>query len=141
VKSATRRTRREGGQLMSSSTLATIGYVVLLIILLGFAAIVLIKILNGTIPLKGLIAEIDGDKASLSRFQFLIFTFLVAGLFLMLTIESGGFVEIPDTVLGLLGISGGSYVVSKALSSQQSQKKDQAEAQAEIAKTQAAKGA
>ena len=125
---------------MSSSTLATIGYVVLLIILLGFAAIVLIKILNGTIPLKGLITEMDGDKASLSRFQFLIFTFLVAGLFLMLTIESGGFVEIPDTVLGLLGISGGSYVVSKALSSQQSQKKDQAEAQAEIAKTQAAKG-
>ncbi len=121
---------------MTPSGIALIGFAVLLIILLGFAAIVLLKILTGAIPLDGLIAESDGRKASLSRFQFLIFTFLVAGLFLMLTIESGGFVQIPETVLGLLGISGGSYVVSKAVGSQETQKRDQAKAdvkKAEIA--------
>lgn len=56
-----------------------------------------------------------GFKASLSRFQFLIFTFVIAGLFLLLSIEAGTFVEIPTNVLGLLGISGGNYLVSKAV--------------------------
>ncbi len=55
-------------------------------------------------------------KASLSRFQFLIFTFIIGGLYLLLSIEAGTFVEIPTNVLGLLGISGGSYLVSKAMS-------------------------
>ncbi len=119
---------------MTASTLALIGFAVLLFILLGFAAIVFLKILTGTIPLDGLIAELDGRKASLSRFQFLIFTFLVAGLFLLLTIELGGFVNIPPDVLGLLGISGGSYVVSKAVGSQQTQKKIQAEVDVEKAR-------
>lgn len=108
---------------MTASTIALIGFGVLLVILLGFAAIVLVKILAGSITLEGLISEADSSKASLSRFQFLVFTFLVAGLFLLLTIETGGFVEIPATVLGLLGISGGSYVVSKVVSAQDTQKK------------------
>lgn len=56
-------------------------------------------------------------KASLSRFQFLIFTFVVAGLFLLLSIEAGAFVEVPPTVLGLVGISGGSFIISKGISS------------------------
>lgn len=56
-------------------------------------------------------------KASLSRFQFLVFTFIVAGLFLLLSIEAGAFVEVPPTVLGLIGISGGSFIVSKGISS------------------------
>jgi hypothetical protein len=56
-------------------------------------------------------------KASLSRFQFLVFTFVVAGLFLLLSIEAGAFVEVPPTVLGLIGISGGSFIVSKGISS------------------------
>ena len=59
-------------------------------------------------------------KASLSRFQFLIFTFVVAGLFLLLSIEAGAFVEVPPTVLGLIGISGGSFIVSKGISSNSS---------------------
>lgn len=59
-------------------------------------------------------------KASLSRFQFLIFTFVVAGLFLLLSIEAGAFVEVPPTVLGLIGISGGSFIISKGISSNSS---------------------
>ena len=64
-------------------------------------------------------------KASLSRFQFLIFTFVIAGLFLMLSIETGAFVDIPQNVLLLLGISGGSFLVSKGVGKGQSDKKTQ----------------
>jgi hypothetical protein len=74
------------------------------------------------IGLEGLLAEPapvdkpDADlKASLSRFQFLIFTFVIAGLYLLLSIEAGTFVDIPTNVLGLLGISGGSYLISKGV--------------------------
>lgn len=100
----------------------------------------LLRILTGSISLDGLIAESDGSKASLSRFQFLIFTFLVAGLFLLLTIESGGFVDIPETVLGLLGISSGSFVISKAISSQETQKKVDAATEQQKAQLQADQG-
>jgi hypothetical protein len=92
------------------------------IILLLFAAIVLWRIYKKEIDLTGLLAETPGPgqppgstKASLSRFQFLLFTFVVAGLFLLLSIEAGTFVDIPTNVLGLLGVSGGSYLISKAV--------------------------
>jgi len=96
-------------------------FAIISIILLLFAVLVLWKIYNGDISLKGLLTEMPQDgkevgdtKASLSRFQFLIFTFVIAGLFLLLSIEAGTFVDIPQNVLYLLGISGGSYVLSKA---------------------------
>ena len=108
------------------SDIAILGFIAFAIIILAFAAAVLWQIANGAIVLTGLISEPsapDDDayegKASLSRFQFLIFTFVIAGLFLMLCIETGAFVEIPGNVLGLMGISGGTYVVSKAITGSQ----------------------
>ena len=102
--------------------IAVLGFIAFSIIILAFAAAVLWQLATGTIKLGGLISEPlqPGEtgpygKASLSRFQFLIFTFVIAGLFLMLCIETGGFVEIPPNVLGLLGISGGGFIVSKAV--------------------------
>ena len=56
---------------------------------------------------------------------FLLFTFVVAGLFLPLSIETGAFVHVPGDVLGLMGISSGTFVVSKAVSNQ-ANKVDQA---------------
>ncbi len=107
---------------MHPQTISLISYAILSIILLLFAFAVLWKIWNDEIDLSGLLTEIPAagetvgnTKASLSRFQFLIFTFVIAGLFLMLSIESGGFVDIPQNVLILLGISGGTYVVSKGV--------------------------
>ena len=85
-----------------------------MLVVLGLAVVVLWKVATGAIDLTYLISEPD-KKASLSRFQFLIFTFVVAGLFLLLSIESGTFVDIPPNVLLLLGISGGSYAVSKGI--------------------------
>jgi hypothetical protein len=70
------------------------------------------------INLERLISDEKGD-ASLSRFQFLIFTFVIA-MSLVLIIVSGkngpAFPSpIPDQILGLLGISGISYVLAKGI--------------------------
>ena len=66
---------------------------------------------NG-IDLRYLISEENG-QASLSRFQFLVFTFVIAMGLLVLTLKGTGFPQIDSSVFGLLGISGGSYVASK----------------------------
>jgi len=103
---------------MNAPNLALLCFVILSAILLLFALMILGKIWKGTINLDGLLAEEGppgGGKASLSRFQFLVFTFVIAGLFLLLSIEAGTFVDIPPNVLVLLGISGGSYVLSKSV--------------------------
>jgi hypothetical protein len=107
---------------MTAQTIAFWGFLIISIIILLFAFLVLWKIFTNEINLHDLLAEppppgqtTGESKASLSRFQFLIFTFVIAGMFLMLSIEAGTFVEIPTNVLALLGISGGSYVVSKAI--------------------------
>jgi|ERR1041385_447743 hypothetical protein len=107
---------------MTNQLIVTIGFAVICAILLGFGAIILYKIFMNQIRLDGLLLEPAlpnepprSAKASLSRFQFLIFTFVIAGLYLLLSIEAGTFVEIPTNVLGLLGISGGSFLISKAV--------------------------
>lgn len=106
---------------MNPQNIALICFAIISLIILLFAFLVLWKIFKNEISLDGLLAEPpkpgdekDSGKASLSRFQFLIFTFVIAGLFLLLSIEAGTFVDIPQNVLFLLGISGGTYIVSKA---------------------------
>jgi hypothetical protein len=118
-----------------SQTIATIGFGVIAAIMLLFALLVLWKIYNGNLDISSLLAETpppgvppEQAKASLSRFQFLVFTFVIAGLFLLLSIEAGTFVDVPQNVLVLLGISGGSYVISKSVGP--SQPKDDASTKA-----------
>lgn len=96
-----------------------------LVFIVGFSALVVIMLVRlWEADLKGLISEpeVGNNKASLSRFQFLIFTFVIAGLYFVLCIESGTFVEIPNSALTLMGISGGSFLVSKGISSANQQK-------------------
>ena len=107
---------------MNPQNISLISFGISSLIMLLFAFVILWKIYTGAISLDGLLAEVpaagksvDSSKASLSRFQFLIFTFVIAGLFLLLSIEAGTFVDIPPNVLILLGISGGTYVVSKTV--------------------------
>jgi hypothetical protein len=95
--------------------LSYIGAICLMIVILGSALVVLYLILVGRIDIKSILQEPDSTKASLSRFQFLLFTCVVARLFCMLSVEAGAFVNIPEGVLGLLGISAGSYAVSKGI--------------------------
>lgn len=78
----------------------------------ALGAIILYKMLTGKINLEKLLSEEDG-KASLSRLQFLIFTYVIAMGLLVVIFNTGSLPEIPEGVYYLLGISGASYVGSK----------------------------
>ena len=93
-----------------------IGWLLTLIIA-ALAAKILIKVWRDEIDLEFLISDENGD-ASLSRFQFLVFTFVVAmSLFYLIVIKTPpDYPSIPNQILALLGISGGSYVLSKGIS-------------------------
>jgi hypothetical protein len=84
--------------------------------LLGFT--ILLWIWRGKISLSKLVSEANGD-ASMSRLQFLIFTFVISvSLFLIVVGNKNGPAfpsDIPPAVLALLGISAGSYLVSKGI--------------------------
>jgi hypothetical protein len=97
-----------------------------IIIFIGVLGIILLyKMLMGQIDLSTVLDEMTDKpsatepapkpKASLSRLQMLVFTFVIAGLYLTLCLEAGQLLDIPNQVLGLMGISGGSYVVSKGI--------------------------
>jgi hypothetical protein len=102
------------------ATLALVIGWILTIFIGGLAAWILFLIITRKIDLSQLISEPTG-QASLSRFQFLIFTFVIAlSLFLIIMAKTPtpGFPDpIPGGILALLGISGGSYVVSKGIQS------------------------
>lgn len=102
---------------MEAAKIVTAWIIPVFIGLLGL--LVLYKIYTDKIKLEGLINESNSDGsaglASMSRFQFLIFTFVIAMSLVVITIATGKFPEIPNGVWALLGISGGSYVVSKGV--------------------------
>ncbi len=86
----------------------------------ALGAIILYLILKGKINLERLISDADGH-ASLSRLQFLIFTFVIAMSFFLVVVGGSGQgypsfpAKIPPGLFALLGISGGSYVVAKGI--------------------------
>jgi hypothetical protein len=111
---------------------------IVLVFIAGTGLIVLVKLWTNQIDLSGLLSEPpDGSiaavapaaapgapvaaalvvpgKASMSRLQLMLFTFVILGLYLTLSLEAGQMIEIPNQVLGLLGISGASYVISKGI--------------------------
>lgn len=105
------------------------------LVIVGMALAVLKALFDGTIRLDYLLSEPadphlqadaqargltdppppEAPKASLSRFQLMIFTFVIAGVYLVLCLEAGTFVEIPENVVLLLGVSGGTYAASKGI--------------------------
>jgi dolichyl-phosphate-mannose--protein O-mannosyl transferase len=109
----------------------TIAAWIMVIFVGALAVIILWKIYTNDIDLKKLVSEQNGD-ASMSRFQFLIFTFVIAlmWIYLFFCNECKEFPNIPTGVLGLIGISGGTYVVSKGI--QKSFEGDQAAAKAKV---------
>jgi hypothetical protein len=84
------------------------------------AATIVIWIWQGKIDLSALLSEPTG-QASMSRFQLLIFTFVIAvSLFAMVEAHMT-FPDIPSGVLTLLGISASTYAVSKGITYSQPQ--------------------
>lgn len=118
--------------MFSSNSLGSLelvlGYLVCVVVGL-FALLILWRIANGKINLDLLISEKTGE-ASMSRFQLLIFTFVIGLSFFLIVVSNAKTVEtatnpahpsgpvlpeVPGGVLGLLGISASSYTVSKAI--------------------------
>ena len=76
---------------------------------------ILWMIWTGKIDLSSLLAESNG-QASMSRFQLLVFTLVIA-ISLFILVERGQvFPDIPNGVLTLLGISASTYAVGKGIS-------------------------
>jgi hypothetical protein len=89
-----------------------------IVIFIGLVGcVIVLKMLTDKIPLNSLVSEPDG-KASLSRFQLLMFTFVISSIYVVICLQQGELQEISNGVLGLLGISGGSYIVSKGIQMQ-----------------------
>jgi uncharacterized BrkB/YihY/UPF0761 family membrane protein len=92
----------------------------LTVLIAAFALVIIYKLYLGEKPggidLKYLLSGDDG-YASLSRFQFLIFTFVIALSLFLIIINSAplAFPTVPGSILALIGISGGSYVVAKGV--------------------------
>ena len=114
---------------------------ILAIFVAALGLLVLWKILTDKIKLDGLLDEPAAlgqpAKASLARFQFLVFTFVIAmTLFLVIISKGPGFPEtIPGEIFALLGISGGSFLVSKGITSNDKQNTLQANLKIEEQKT------
>ena len=104
---------------MSYSLELVIGYLVCGVIGL-FALVILWLIAKGEINLDLLISEKTGE-ASMSRFQLLIFTFVIGLSFFLIVVSNAHagtaaqLPQVPGGVLALLGISASSYTVSKAI--------------------------
>jgi len=122
-------------RLFSMYTLMVLVGYTLLILIGWLAAIVILKIQRDQIDLTYVLSENDGG-ASMSRFQLMIFTFVISLSFFLVIVGNGEnpprFPEaIPPGVLALLGISASSYLVSKGIQ----QNTEEAAAAAAIAVT------
>ena len=95
------------------------GYAVCLF--LGLLAGTLIWLVwTGKMNLSALLSEVNG-QASVSRFQLVIFSMVIALALFVLTIQDGKFPEISPQILLLLGISASTYAVGKGISYSQPQ--------------------
>jgi hypothetical protein len=90
-----------------------IAYAVSMIVLL-FALIILIEIATGEIPIGALLSE-SGGGASMSRFQLLIFTLVIALCLVLIVVSKKELPRIPTEILELLGVSASTYAVSKGI--------------------------
>lgn len=98
--------------------------------LLGF--MILAAIASGKIDISRILEEKSAaggtGTASMSRFQLLIFTFVIALSLFLIVVNTGKFPDkIPPEVLTLLGISATTYAVSKGIQagSDQNRTKDE----------------
>lgn len=106
---------------------AQILQIVLAAVFFGFFLLLFFYLWRHPTALQSMLTDDDkGSQGSLSRFQLLLFTFVIAGLYLVLCIENGQFIDIPGNVLGLLGISGGSFVLSKGIGANSAARKAEA---------------
>jgi hypothetical protein len=92
-----------------------------LVITFLFGFMILAGIASNKIDISRILEEkgapdTTGGGASMSRFQLLIFTFVIALSLFLIVVNTGHFPEkIPPEILTLLGISATTYAVSKGI--------------------------
>jgi|SRR5579862_3040488 len=92
-----------------------------LIMIFLFGFIILVAIASGEINIGGILQEkgsagTSTGSASMSRFQLLIFTFVISISLFLIVVNKGAFPDkIPPEILTLLGISASTYAVSKGI--------------------------
>jgi hypothetical protein len=96
-------------------TLAKFCSLVACLFIAGAGLAIIIMIFVGKIDLRYIVSETNHD-ASMSRFQLLIFTFVIAIAVFRLVELNGQLPEIPNGILTLLGISASTYAVGKGIS-------------------------
>jgi hypothetical protein len=86
-----------------------------LLIMGALCVMLLSKMWTNQINLSTLLNEANGD-ASMSRFQLLVFTLVIAvGVFLFI-LKNMTLPDIPQSILTLLGISASAYAAGKGIS-------------------------
>jgi hypothetical protein len=86
-----------------------------LLIMAALCIMLLYKMWTNQINLSALLDEANGD-ASMSRFQLLVFTLVIAvGVYIHI-LNHMTLPDIPDSVLKLLGISASTYAAGKGIS-------------------------
>jgi|SRR6476660_5996853 len=90
---------------------------IIVILVFFFGLVVLIAMVTNRIDLSGLLCEPSQNKASMARFQLLIFTFVIAFSLVLIILGSDPlkFPEVPSGILLLLGISASTYAVSQGI--------------------------
>ena len=89
-----------------------------LVIVFLFGFMILAGIASGKIDISQILEEKGTGGASMSRFQLLIFTFVIALSLFLIVVSKGAFPDkIPPEILTLLGISASTYAVSKGIQS------------------------
>ena len=91
-----------------------------LIVTFLFGFMILAAIASGKIDISRILEEKSAEggigAASMSRFQLLIFTFVIALSLFLIVVNTGAFpAKMPPEVLTLLGISATTYAVSKGI--------------------------
>ena len=91
-------------------------YGIMVSLFLGLLGLTILALIwTKRIDLSALLNEANG-QASMSRFQLLIFTFVIALSLFGVTEYNKAFPDIPSGILTLLGISASTYAVGKGIS-------------------------
>lgn len=86
-----------------------IGSAVFIIIFLS----IFIKLYFTHGSLSGLLSEKSNDKIGMHRFQFLVISLITPGVFLLLVLAQGEFLQVPDYLYGFVGLSSMGYLSGK----------------------------
>lgn len=86
-----------------------------LILLFLFGFLVLAAIATNQIDISQILEEKGVGGASMGRFQLLVFTFVIGLSFFLVVLCDCKIPDLPNSVLGLLGVSATTYGVGKGI--------------------------